>query len=46
MKHGKVREGGFEARGVGNAPQEEEDARERIGAQGDEPQAGDCDRFE
>jgi hypothetical protein len=43
---GQVWTSSVEARGVGNAPQEEGDAEERIGAQGREQEAGDRNRLE
>src|SRR5262245_4242813 len=44
--HGQIRKVRRQTRQVGNAPQEEGDAQERLRTEGQEPQAGDRDRPE
>jgi hypothetical protein len=46
VMYGKVRPVGVEASGVGDASSKKGHAQKRIGPQGEEPEAGDCDRFE
>jgi len=46
VMYGEVRAVGIEASRVGDASSKEGHAQERLGPQGKEPEAGDCDRAE